>query len=102
MLCTCAGVSELSTAVVIPEAAKAASSGANTVNGPEPLSVVCRPALFTAELRTENEELDDTTLVMVLAGCSSLSFLQEAAVNITPREKINNLLKLIFVFNIFN
>ena len=38
-------------AVLLPTAAKAASVGAKTVNGPVPLSVVCRPASSTAVSR---------------------------------------------------
>jgi hypothetical protein len=48
MFFTCVPVSEFKTDVVIPDAVKAASSGAKTVKGPVPLNVPCKSALRTA------------------------------------------------------
>ena len=64
----------MSVVVVMPEAVKAASFGANTVNGPVPLRVVCRFAFITAASRMLKEPLLTTTSVIVLPGSSS--FLQ--------------------------
>ena len=58
----------------MPDAAKAASSGANTVNGPVPLKVACKFAFNTAVSRVVKFAPETTTSVIVLvAGTSSSS-----------------------------
>ncbi|MEP6950486.1 MAG: hypothetical protein ABI863_14470 [Ginsengibacter sp.] len=68
---------------MIPVAVKAASLGANTVNGPAPLSVVANPAFTTAAFRMVKSLFEETTSVMVFeAGVLlSSSFLHEEMIN---------------------
>ncbi len=66
MLLTCAGVSALSAASVMPDAVNAALSGAKTVKGPLPLSVAARFALITAVSSVLKFASATTRSVMVL------------------------------------
>jgi len=50
--------------------AKAASVGANTVNGPGPLSVLTNPAAVTAVTSVENAGLDTATSTMSASTCT--------------------------------
>src|SRR3954469_25660585 len=63
-------------------AAKAASVGAKTVNGPGPLSVSTKPAAFTASTRTVKSSAAAATSTMV-PGCSAVADAVVAATELT-------------------
>ena len=72
-----AGDNAVTVAEVIPAAAKAVLSGANTVKGPVPLKVPSKPAFTTASFNTLKLALPTTTLVIVLGVGAGSSFLQD-------------------------
>jgi hypothetical protein len=77
--------------MVIPEAIDAESPGANTVNGPVPLSVAAGFALTTAAFRIVKLDPEATTSVIVVevrVGVTVLeSFFQEEKVDNPIRTK---------------
>ena len=100
---SCEADSEDIVADEMPEAAKAASSGANTVKGPVPFRVPSRPALTTACSRRVRFPSATTLSVMVLpaAGVGSSSLLQEVIATLKSKPAITTMAERVNRFFFF-